>query len=104
MGEPTHEVVKESNGVRRNGTLKTLVTVAVSVITIVIAGWIGWMSQKTVDHDGRICVMENAHAVMKEDVRVAKATIMKSALDLAGIQALLHDIRQDQVRRQKKER
>jgi phospholipase C len=104
MGEPTHEVVRQSNGIRKNGTLKTLVTILVSIATVVASGWIGWVSHKTGDHESRICVVENSHAVIKEDVKVAKETIMKSALDLAEIQGLLQDIRDDQVRRQKKER
>jgi hypothetical protein len=103
MGEPTHEVIQEADGVRRNGTLKTLVTVIVSITTVIASGWIGWTSHKNVDHESRISVIESAYHTIREDVKAAKVTIEKSALDLAGIQVLLQDIRDDQKRRQKKE-
>jgi hypothetical protein len=104
MGEPTHDVIREANGVKKNGTVKTLVTVIVSITTVIASGWIGWTSHKSVDHESRICVIENAYGTIKEDIKVAKRTIEKSALDLAGIQVLLQDIRDDQKRRQKQER
>ena len=98
MGEPTHEVVQICNGVARSN-IKILVTTIISVCTIVMAGWIGWVSHSTADHGERIRVIENVYPIIKDDVRVAKETIAKSAEDLAGIKALLSNIRQDQIDR-----
>lgn len=103
MGEPTHETVELCNGVARSN-IKTLLTTIISIAIIVVAGWIGWTSHKNVDHESRICVVERSYADIKDDIQEAKKTITKSAMDLAGIQVLLQDIRQDQVRRQAKER
>ena len=103
MGEPTHEVVKQANGVTKN-YVKMIIGVIVSVGTIITAGWVGWVSAKNVDHERRVSIIESSYEIIKEDVKEAKVTITQSAKDLVGMQVLMQDIRDDQIRRQRKEK
>jgi hypothetical protein len=103
MGEPTHDVIRISNGAMKSN-VKTIITVVVSVGTLLTSAWVGWVSAKSVDHENRMCVIESTHVVIKEDLKAAKETIAQSREDLSGIKVLLSEIRDDQKRRQRQER
>jgi hypothetical protein len=60
-----------------------------SVLIIVIAGWLGWVSVCAIAYDKRISVVESVVTYIKEDISEMKA--------------LVKDIRSDQVRRERKE-
>lgn len=75
---------------KKNGEWDSFKRVLFSILIIVVAGWIMWVSFSA--------------AANKEEIAVLKASFSYVRSDLVEMKTLIKDIRQDQLRRERRER
>jgi hypothetical protein len=75
---------------RLNGGLESFKRIVASIVVILIAGWIGWVSVCSIASDRRLSVVESA--------------ITYISADITEMKGLVKDIRNDQIRRSSTEK
>ena len=74
---------------RKEDVSKNIIRFAVAVLLFAVTGWIGWISIGAVSYDKRISVVESVVTYIQADIKEVKE--------------LVKEIRNDQLRRERKE-